>query len=48
MKVDVPRRAGRRVRTERRTRGEWRTAYEDARAHYRYLAVDIIRLLRAL
>ena len=46
--LGITRRATRRAGKDRRTRGEWRTAYEDAGAHYRSLAVDVGRLLSVL
>ena len=41
MQVVVPRRAGRRVRTERRTRGQRRTTDQDLGAQYWCLAMDV-------
>ena len=46
MEVDVTQRTTWRAREVGRTRREWRTAYEDAGAHYWDVSVD--KLLRAL
>ena len=46
--VNITRGTTKRAWKERRTRREWRTAYKDLRAHYRYLAMDIGRLLSVM
>ena len=48
MNVNITRGTKRRAWKERRTRREWRTAYKDLRAHYRYLTMDIGRLLSVM